>query len=218
MRRLVAFDVCDTLYRCNTTVEYLRFLHRGSVPLRALVWFVTSGASPVRYLLRMVGVILDQDLGKRVLLMSLRGERVERLEHVAREFVEARLSLLRVDRVHQAMESHKLRGDRVVLVSASLDVVVGSIGAKLGCEWVASELLQRGGVCAGLLARDLTGKKAAALAERLHGQSHSGLSVYSDNLTDRDFLALSDDPHVIVPPGGSVRAWRGFEADYIRLK
>ena len=214
--RIAVFDVCDTLYRANTTRGFLRFFHearRGSSFART-EWAWTSRSSPLFYVGAVAYRWLGRDIARRMLLLTLRGARREELRAVARDYAATVLPAKRVEALHEKLREHREAGDRVVLISNSLDVVVEQIAENLGVEWSASRLAYAGDVCTGTLALDLTGRKAGEL-RRLDPERSSTLFVYTDNRSDLDLLNEADFPTVILPFGRGRSAWKGQKFDFL---
>lgn len=83
--------------------------------------------------------------------------------------------------VFEVFNDMKTKG-RVVLASASLDVVVSVIAKNNNVEYVSSILEFESGVCSGLLNKDLLGNKYVAIKKLVGAPSF--YSMYSDNKED----------------------------------
>jgi HAD superfamily phosphoserine phosphatase-like hydrolase len=214
---LVVFDVCDTLYSANTTFDFLRFHARtranGELAERLRQW--TAVRSPRGFFAAVILRIFGVDLARTRVIDALRGESHEVLTRSAREYVARVLPAKANAVVHDRLRRHRDQGDRVMLVSSSLDIVIGEIANLLEVEFSASELEFASDRCTGRLRSDLTGRKAAVVQAR-RGNA-TCLQVYTDNRTDIDLLRIADHGTVIVPAGERQTSWAGADVEYVRL-
>jgi phosphoserine phosphatase len=214
--RVVVFDVCDTLYDANTTIDFIDYYQRGHDKRRigrTLSRWQSKG-SPFLYLGAVAHRLLGRDIARQRIIASLAGESRETLATAARDYVRDVLAARANHVLHDRLETHRAAGDRIILLSSSLDLVVGEIAAIFDVEYRASELgFERGG-CTGRLLRDLTGNKAAALELLEQGAE---LWVYTDNRSDRDLLDIAAQRIIVLPRGRSAERWGGSDCEYISL-
>ena len=210
------FDVCDTLFSANTTLDFLRFhaQRSGDVKLNRALERWTARSSPAFYAGALALRLLHRDIGRTRIIAALHGSPRDELERAARDYVRESLSARSVQPVHERLRQHLARGDRVILASSSLDLVIAPVAKSLGVEtWVASELGFRDGRCTGRLVHDLTGRKSQAIAGIL--EASEAIHVYTDNRSDRDLLALADRRTVILPSGSRRGRWAGKDCEYV---
>lgn len=88
---------------------------------------------------------------------------------------------------------HQARGDRVIVVSASLDCYLAPWCRSHGLELICSELELRAGVCTGRYrGGDCTGpEKARRVRERCELGAYEQVFAYGDTPEDRELLALA---------------------------
>lgn len=215
-RPIAIFDVCGTLYRENTTRGFLEHYHRsrGSSRYARREWLWTSHASPLFYLGAAAYRWLGRDVARQMLLRSLLGASRSELKQAARDYVASVLPARRIEFLHQKLRRHREAGDRVVLVSNSIDVVIEQIALELGTEWQASRLAFDGDRCTGRLELDLTGCKSLQLT-RLDPDRQSALLVYTDNQSDADLVREADFATIILPANGNRAAWRTDRIEFV---
>jgi len=214
--RLALFDVCGTLYDENTTYGFLAYYHRriGSelFERRRSRWL--NKCSPFFY----AGALayrLGQDWARTRLVATLKDASRQSLRAAARDYAEAVLPALNVQSIHDRLDAHRAAGDRIMLISNSLDIIIAAIAERLGVEHLASRLEYTGERCTGRIERDLTGRKAEALREAVNLDRFGEIHVYTDNLTDRDLVELSSHATVVIPSGRSDEPWRGHSCEFV---
>jgi phosphoserine phosphatase len=216
-RELVVFDVCDTLYSANTTFGFIRHLARtsGDARLAGTLRRWTSRESPIFLLGALAHRLLGADLARRAVIASLAGWTRPSLETAAEAYVSDDLARRMNAPVLDRLDGHRRAGDRILLVSSSLDIVVAQIARSLGVGFEASTLQFRGACCTGRLTRDLTGRKAELVASLR--QPGEALHVYTDNRSDAALVASADSRTIIIPSGASKQRWAGADCEYVEL-
>ena len=214
-KAIAVFDVCDTLYDVNTTFAFISRIKKGNLPFVLLDRVVGSRASPAFWLFAALHSGAGIDLPRRLMLATLRGMDRRALRAAAKDFVRTVLPAFAISATHERMRRHMDSGDRVVLVSGSLDLVVEAIADHLGVEWRASALAFNGESCAGRLETDLTGDKLRVVRSLIESCAEKPtLTVYTDNYSDRDLIEYCDVP-VIVVDEDRLGLWAGVEAERI---
>src|SRR5690606_22839990 len=129
------------------------------------------------------------DIPRWAVIACLGGLDREALRKAARGYVVGPLAERRILQTQARLQQHRQAGDRVVLMSNSLDAVVEAIAESFGVEWRASLLAFRGKRCMGRLEMDLTGRKLGKARELSADEAYMPeLVVYTDNLSDRPLV------------------------------
>lgn len=209
VRKILAVDVCGTLFDTNTTAGFVIHYHirNGNKTRTILSRLITGRSQPLSHFMVAAGRLLRQDLHRTVILRSLRGQSRRVLRESAHTYVDS-LDGYRIDEVHQLVATMQQEGWQPVLVSNSIDLVVEQIAARMDVPYVASKLAWRDDVCLGRLAIDLTGAKRQHL-EHWVGTSLERIdfSVVTDNKSDAD-LIRNARPTVLVARGKQ-KHWMG---------
>jgi len=217
---LAVFDLCETLYAENTTFGFVRFFQarHGRRSGTVLINMLYSRRLPVFYLLAALHRFLSLDLCRWVLVRSLRGYHRTQLAEAARAYAAEVLPRTAIAETQSRLARHRAAGDRVIIVSSSLDVVVEAVAEHFGVEWYASRLGYRDDRCNGRIENDLTGRKASLVASLVKDQPVAPVvHAYTDNLSDRDLVAAADWPTIIIPAGRTRARWGGIDAVFIEL-
>lgn len=216
-RQIAVFDVCDTLFAANTTVGFLRFyagrINDDTVARGLERW--GSRSSPAFYLGALTDRIAGWDLARTRLISSLRGHSRAKLRAAAEEYVTGELMRHIIEPVHVRLREHLGHGDRIILASSSLDVVIAAVARSFGVEWIASELGFAGNQCTGKLLNDLTGRKPAAISAMVGSDAH--IHVYTDNRSDQGLLRMAGRCTIILPAGSNIGRWAGEDCEYLSL-
>lgn len=185
--KLAVFDVCGTLYRCNTLFTYIRWrLGRLRVP----------DSLPVKAadaLLRPLGIPFRRWMYVRALC----GMDAHQFKESIREFVADVLPQYQRDSAAALLKTFKQNGWRVVLLSGTSDVIVKEIAAYFGVdEGRGSSLEQMDDRLTGRFNDILAGRKHELLSEF---EPYDELFVCSDNRNDLDLLKLADRRRIYCP-------------------
>lgn len=206
--KIVAVDVCGTLFDANTTAGFVRyFFKRGGrrKPLRFTMLEAARRIAPLRMALILLGKLVHRDLFRTGYIASLYGYERKILEQAASNYASA-LEEYRIGPVWDHLAELQQRGYRPILASNSLDIVIAAIADRNGWDWIASELGFRDGCCTGRLALDLKGAKARRLLEHLgEAGRDTQLAVVTDNRSDADLIALCDEATIVAK--GRRRSW-----------
>lgn len=193
--RLAIFDLDGTITRYGTLVPYVvGFLKQRPWELLRLARTLPALA---RFLL---GRIDRGELKARLLAATLRGRTHAELEAWTQQFVPKFLAhAMRADAL-RTIEAHRRRGDFTVLLSASPDLYVPQIAARLGFDaaistgirWSCERLDGR------LTTANRRGPEKTRCIRELAGR-HPGLktAAYGNAASDLDHLAIVDEPLLV---------------------
>lgn len=203
-KQLYIFDLCGTLYKSNTTFDFLDFyfLDKSRSYRFTRKLFKTI---PWRLFNRFCMMLFDLDLTRKICIRQLRKYTKEQLSQMADHFVKTFLNGKKLhvtqDLLHQAQANHQ----EVMIMSASLDFIVAAAAKELHVtRFYSSELEYDGDICTGKLQTDLLGKKSI-----LCNSSQILLKdavVITDNLSDHDIVSLAGEAHIVCA-AKHVRFW-----------
>lgn len=216
-RRVLAVDVCGTLFPVNTTAGLVKHHHRraGNRWRSHFLWLITQRRLPFLYLLLLASKVTGFDFHRWLVLASLRNVERDALERSAQSYARA-LQAQQIPAVHRLLAAMRAEGWQPVLVSNSLATIVAPVAGGLGVPYVASQLEWREGRCTGRLSVDLTGSKRRHL-EGLLGRSlsESPFAVITDNRSDADLIEAAAPAHLVAR--GEGKAWmKAYDAQLVR--
>ncbi len=215
-KKLVVCDVCDTLYRSNTTFDFIRFVSKRGGPLGFFLFSVLADRkSPVFYFLILAGKIMRKDIVRSSVLRMLGGKSNEELMLLAHLFYHEFLIARANEKAFQLLPENSV--DMVVLISSSIDPVVRVIAQECKFSFVSSQLEWKEGIATGYLETDLTGRKHEVAKRLMHESSLDRLQVITDNRSDWKLVSLADERFVIIRSEGERKFWNELNPVFIRV-
>ena len=184
---LALFDFDGTITDCD---GFLPFIHRAVSRSRRLAG--TLWLSPLIAGYR-AGWVSTSRMRQNIAWVAFRGRRraeiAELGERYAADVLEPRVRREASERIAW----HQSRGDRVIVVSASLDCYLAPWCRRRGLELICSELEVHAGVCTGRYrGGDCTGpEKARRVLDRCDLAGYEQVFAYGDTPEDRELLALA---------------------------
>ena len=200
--RLAIFDLDYTLTRKGTWGRFIAKCMKG----RGWRWpelAIRAGATQAAYKLGLVPRIAVKTQMMRV---CLTGRSRKELEAIAEQFAATEVDHGLRPGARPALDAHREAGDRLVVASAAVDLLVAPIARRLGVEdWVATEIAWESDLLADHFASPNcygSQKKDAVLAfYRDLKPSDTYITMYSDSSSDIDLFMLADAPCAVNPSG-----------------
>ena len=192
LKEIYIFDICGTLYKSNTTFDFLNWLFEKNWKFRffkriytSIIWKLFN---------KILRVYFHLDLTRILALSFLKGYSKDVLSNYADNFVNTFLSSRKNIEVIQSLEALKIQGKNIVIMSATIDVVAQAIAKSLKIDCYKSSLLKYDdSICQGKLIQDLLGNKTAYLDKQTQIAA-----VYTDDLSDANLLELAKEKNIII--------------------
>jgi len=208
--QIAIFDIDGTLIRGSTERMFWRFLLRKRRQrLRQLVAYL---AFFIRYL--PTGGVHTAKKNKAYLC----GLSVDEVEILANEFVDQVLPQWFFEPAIQRLRQHRVRGDKVVLMSGTLDCLARALGRRLQVDQVCATLCsQRNGVYTAQPAEvhpfDAAKLSLARQIAERYGTDLSQVAAYGDSRHDLFLLAAVGQAVAVCPDAvlGGVAQELGWE-------
>ncbi len=192
LKEIHIFDICGTLYKSNTTFDFLNWLFKKNWKFRFFKRIYTSIIW--KLINKVLRIYFHLDLTRILALRFLKGYNKDILSKYADDFVNTFLSSRKNIEVIQSLEALKSQGKNIVIMSATIDVVAQAIAKSLKIDSYKSSLLKYdGSICQGKLIQDLLGNKTAYLDEQTQIAA-----VYTDDLSDANILELAKEKNIII--------------------
>lgn len=184
---IVLLDICGTLYDSNTTFDFLDFhlKSRGYRLFRRLTRFIIWRAFN-KILFHTIGL----DLTRMMAVRFLKGITIEQLKDAVDAFYTDWLVLQSFENVHSLVDDYRKDGKKIVIVSATLDVIAKKVAKSLGVsEWYSTSLGVVNGRCTGKIQVDLLSRKLPFLTSQQVFPPY--YATITDNYSDLDLIHQS---------------------------
>lgn len=194
--KVVVFDICGTLYNSNTTFDFLNYSFSRKRSFRfysnlynSFVWKAIN---------KILRDYLHFDLTRIIALLFLKGIERKQLYQMVECYYNGFLKSKENTEITDRLRAYLIdTGNRVILLSATIDPVAKVISKHLGCkEFYSTELIYEDGICTGRIKKDLFGGKISILHEL--GITDNVDDFYTDDFSDVDVLNVSKNKHIIV--------------------
>jgi HAD superfamily hydrolase (TIGR01490 family) len=184
---LALFDFDGTITGPPT---YIGFLRAATSPARKAAASVALAPLLAGYRL---GLVDQPTLRPYLALAAFRGQSAARIRELGEQYSRKVLPLLVRPVARERLVWHQNRGDRVVVVSASLEAYLGPWCRAWSVDLICTTLVERDGWLTGRYdGGDCTGaEKARRVRERYRLEDYGRVYAYGDSPEDREMLALA---------------------------
>lgn len=196
--KVFVFDICGTIYCSNTTFDFLAYTFSNSHSFQyyrrvyqSYLWKILN-----KIILR----LFDVDVTRVIALRYLKGYEREELLRCVENYYDDFLMLRKNSAIINAIQELKERDNiRIILLSATIDVVAEVIAKRLGVQEYYSTLLEyQDGECTGKIKKDLLGKKLALVKDL--GIESMISAFFTDDFSDIPVLELAIERNIVVYP------------------
>ena len=197
--KIVVFDLDGTITKKDTYLAYLfGFLKKYPARIHRLVLL------PFAVFIHLIGVRNNTWLKKVFLNAFLKGVNKEIIFEWTDEFVDTIIANGLREGAIQELQMHKQAGDKLLLVSASLDIYVNAFGGKLGFDYVIctnAEWDDQNNLTGDLASDNCYGQeKISRLQEWLVQQNKQVVDIaYSDHHSDIPLLNFAQTGVAVCP-------------------
>lgn len=211
------FDMDRTLLRVDSGASWIRFLHRrGEVTRLGLIRLAYWMA-----LYRLA--LLDLEAIATRLTAGIAGDAVDEMIAKCADWYESDLRHQVAPAALRAIERHRARGERIVLLTGSSQFAAEAVAGPLPIDDVLCSRIEHAeGRFTGRLATRCFGVHKVGLARELaarHGADLRGATFYSDSYNDLPMLSAVGRPVAVNPDprlhrhararGWPIEHWRG---------
>lgn len=183
----VVFDICGTMYKSNTTFDFLDFFfsgNKGYLKARRL-----SRLFFVRAVNKIIILLTGKDILRCYFVSYLKGVSRHRLQEQSNLFYRQCLSGREIDFTISKLNEINACCD-IILASATLDCIAKVIADKYNVSYISSELEFINDICTGRMSVDLLGKKHQYFKGKID-------LVVTDNKSDFKLIQLAEKSIVI---------------------
>lgn len=185
---LALFDFDGTI---TTKDTFIAFIYFAVAPRRIKVGKVLLAPVISGYKLGIVSAARAREF---ISGFGFRGRPIEELRRLGRQYAERVVPRYIRPKALKRIQWHQNRGDKVVVVSASLDVYLKPWCDKYGLELICSKFEVQNGRVKGIsFGSDCSGsEKASRVLEKYHLEAYEVIYAYGDTAEDKPMLDLAD--------------------------
>ena len=190
-QKLILFDFDGTLTTKDTMIEFIRFVRGGGKSLWSYAWLF-----PTLFGMKM-GWVANDRAKVRLLKHHFAGMSRQDLEGFAKRFCkEVVPGLLRPEGI-RVLEAYRADGDRVILVSASLELWLKPWAEDRDIELLSTKGAWEGDRFTGELdGPNCNGEeKVRRVRAHVREEIYSEVIAYGDSSGDKAMLAMADQGH-----------------------
>ena len=193
--RLVVIDICGTLYKSNTTFDFLYWKFRDNWKYELFYMFYHLLCW--RIVNKLIWKITDCDITRVIAVRFLKGISERELHEDANRFYDEFLIQRRNIEVFDLLERLRLENkSHLILLSATMDFIAKCVSRKTGIELrSATELGYDKGLCIGKISKDVLGKKYKYIN---HLETID--MCITDDVSDLTLVKLSEETVIIRYP------------------
>ena len=211
--KIAVFDVCGTLYKSNTTFDFLDYFFKVNKKynrFRKITGniFLVAGN-------HYINKIFHVDLIRKCAISFLKGFSVEEICRVSQKFLTEFLAESQINNVHELMQHYRDKGYKTILMSASLDFIIKEIHAELNTyKYYSTQLEVVNERYTGKIKFDMSSKKDLVLKQDY--KVIESLAVVTDNISDIQLVKSASNRHIICWKNKHSKFWSGSQVNDIQ--
>lgn len=195
MSKILAVDLCNTIYDSNTTQDFFNFVFENDDYYKSLKRKNKSVSFKV--VNKLSNKIFKYDMSRALITKILSDKTKEEIDLLVLDFIDNFLSEKKIEKVHSIIEDYKLKGYKVVIISASYDFIARAVVKKLGLDsCIASKAEIVNERYTGRVERDIFYKKFDVFKDNF--KLYSELIMITDNETDYDFVKNTKKSYIVI--------------------
>lgn len=188
---IALFDFDGTITECDT---FTPFMKKAIPRYRMLIGRLLLMPSILAY---RTGILSASSIRQQIVYIGLKGFSKTCLETLGKSHANEFLSKVVRANALERIQWHLDSGDRVIIVSASLDVYLKPWCDKVGVELICSQLDNKDGTLTGKYHRgDCTGAEKVRRVESLIDlKAYEKIYAYGDTKEDEALLKIADEKY-----------------------
>ena len=195
MEKILAVDLCDTLYKSNTTQDFFNYVFAKDDLYKKLKRKNSSFSFKV--VNKLSNKILKKDKSRIVMTKILSGKSLGEIESLVDSFIIDYLEPLKIEKVHKIISEYKMKGYKVIIISASYDFIAKGIVKRLGFDgYITSEAEVLENKYTGKVSRDILYTKFNVFKNKY--TVNDNLIMITDNTTDYDFVRETKKSYIVI--------------------
>jgi len=194
--KIAAFDVCGTIYKSNTTFDFLKYYFQDNEKYTIFSRLINT--LPVILINKAFTFLFKKDLVRLFATYFLKGERLPKVEAAAKDFVTRHLKGSFIMPTVTLLKKYKYKGYWILLISGSYDFVVKYVAEEVDADdYFASVLSEKNGIMKGTYEEDLLNNKKKFIFSKYKDVQE--LVFVTDNKGDLNLIKLADTAYIVAP-------------------
>ncbi len=202
-QNIAIFDLDETLTKKGTWGRFVASTMQGR-PLKWIPFLITS---LFRQALYVFGLAPREHVKESMMRRTISGKSREELQKLAEDFAKNEVSQGLRARSLQMIEKHRARGDRIIIASAAVDLLVEPIAKRLGVDEIVCTKMawENGRLGRKLGGMNCYGKNKLFMIKQYLKQDKNfrrdkvHITVYSDSSSDIPILCWADKGIAVNP-------------------
>lgn len=200
-------DICGTMFKSNTTFDFVRYYYGSNLFVK--FWL----SLPYRIYNRLMFRFFKKEPLRKNLISKLCGNTNEQLALMANDFCKNFLREKENQQVLNIINDRRTNGYRLVIVSATIDVIARAVAFYYNIPEYLSTTLKYDaeGVCMGKIDEDFLSCKKKMLKK--HGFIPPYAGILTDNFSDCDVICESKESYIVTDKA-KVNQWEVLASKY----
>lgn len=195
MENILAVDLCDTLYRSNTTHDFLNYSFGNDENYLSLKR--KNSSFMFKVINKLSNNIFKYDMSRVLITKILKDRSKAEIEKLVDDFIENFLSEKKIESIHKIIDTYKTDGYKVIIISASYGFIAKRIAIRLGIdECITSEAEIIDSKFTGKVKEDILYTKFSKFKNKF--SSYDNLVMITDNETDYSFVKETAKSYIVI--------------------
>lgn len=205
--KIAVFDVCDTIYKVNTTFSFLDHFFENNK--KYLFFRKISRLLPVKVFNYFFYKVFKKDIIRFCGTSFLSGKEVEEVQKYSHTFVHTHLVQEIKNSTSSMLNQYKDQGYQIVLMSGSYTFIIEEVAKYFDVDhFYASKLNILNGNYTGKYDEDILLDKYELLKREF--KEIDDLIVVSDNKSDLELMLASDQAFAVCNNENDIKFWKPY--------
>lgn len=195
MDKILVVDLCNTIYKSNTTQDFFKFVFSEDKLYQNLK--KRNSNIGFKVINKLSNKVLKYDMSRALMTKILKNKTYSEVECIVNNFLDSYLEDRKINAVHTLINDYKSKGYKVVIMSASYGFIVEGVVKKLGLDgYVSSKAEVVKDKFTGKVKSDILYSKFKIFSAKY--REYDDLVMITDNTTDYDFVIKTNKSYIVI--------------------
>ncbi|WP_297521426.1 haloacid dehalogenase-like hydrolase [uncultured Clostridium sp.] len=195
MDKILAVDLCNTLYKSNTTQDFFSYVFAKDDVYKKLKRKNSNFGFKV--VNKLSNKIFKYDMSRALITKILKGKSSKEIDNLVDGFIDDFLEERKISEVHKIITEYKENSYKVVIISASYGFIAKRIVERLGINaYISSEAEVLDGIYTGRVSKDILYTKFNEFSSLY--ATYEDLVMITDNITDYEFVKKTKNSYIVI--------------------